>query len=144
MILITKQKNKILGLVILLILCFNFFFFTCPVLAQAADPYGLDTTAGAAKLQKTDIKVVVGQVLKNVLIYLGIALLLLMVYGGVLWMISAGEEDKIKKAKQIITAAVVGVLIVVLAYTITSFIITRFTELGNKPSSGGELEEPAT
>lgn len=47
--------------------------------------------------------------------------LIMFIYGGVLFLISAGSSESVDKAKKVITAAVVGLLIV-----FTSFLIIKF------------------
>ncbi len=47
---------------------------------------------------------------------------LLIFYGGYLWMAAGGEEEQLKKAKAIITKAIVGFIIVLASYGITYFI----------------------
>jgi len=42
-----------------------------------------------------------------------------------MWMTAHGEEAKIDKAKEIIKAAVIGIVIVLAAYSISAFIIPR-------------------
>jgi hypothetical protein len=39
-----------------------------------------------------------------------------------MWMISRGEDDKVKKARNIIVYAVIGLIIVAAAYAITSLV----------------------
>jgi hypothetical protein len=46
----------------------------------------------------------------------------ILVYGGILWMFSDGEEKKITKARTMMFYAVAGLLIVLGAYAITKFI----------------------
>lgn len=59
-----------------------------------------------------------------VLSVLGIIFLGLMLYGGLTWMTAAGDDAKIKKARELITAAVIGLIIVVAAYAVTYFVTT--------------------
>ena len=61
-----------------------------------------------------------------VLSLVGIIFLVLTIYGGILWMTAGGKEEQVKKAGNIITRAVIGLVIVVLAYAITYFIIKLF------------------
>ena len=63
-----------------------------------------------------------GRALGMVLSFVGVIFFALMIYGGITWMTAAGSEEKIKKAQNIITAAIVGVIIVASAYGITTFI----------------------
>jgi len=44
------------------------------------------------------------------------------VYAGLMWMTAGGNEDRIKKARQILIAAIIGLVIVLSAYAITQFI----------------------
>ena len=98
--------------------------YALPVLA---DNYGLDTAAGPTGLKNTSIPVFVGKVIGTALSLLGVIFLILIVYGGFLWMTAYGDKTKIEKARDLITNAVIGVVIVVAAYTISSFVIKALT-----------------
>ena len=60
-----------------------------------------------------------------VLGFLGIIFLVLILYAGTLWMTSAGNEEKISKAKKTMVAAIIGVAIVLAAYSISYFVINQ-------------------
>jgi len=49
--------------------------------------------------------------------------LLMFVYGGFMFLISSGSSDKISKAKAIIVAAIVGLIIVFSSYLIIQFVL---------------------
>jgi hypothetical protein len=49
--------------------------------------------------------------------------LLMFIYGGTMFLISAGSSDKIGEARKIITAAVVGLLIVLASFLIIKFVL---------------------
>ncbi len=49
--------------------------------------------------------------------------LLMFVYGGIMMLISAGNSDKVSKAKGIIIAAVIGLGIVFASYLIIEFVM---------------------
>jgi len=55
------------------------------------------------------------------LAFLGVAFFVLMIYGGYMWMFSMGNEQTTTKAKDVIIAAVIGLVIVLAAYAITSY-----------------------
>ena len=65
--------------------------------------------------------------------------LLLTVYAGYLWLTARGEEEPIKKAQKIIIASVIGLVIVVSAYSITNFVVPRILE---KTTGEGAGEAP--
>lgn len=66
----------------------------------------------------------VGGIIGLALEIVGTLFLLLMIYGGFLWMTGRGEPDKVKKAKELIIDAVVGIVIIFAAYIITNFVVT--------------------
>ena len=70
----------------------------------------------------------IGRIINVMLSVLGIIFFVLLVYGGFLWMTSAGNDDKVKKAKTLITDAVIGLIIILAAYAISSFVITSLVE----------------
>ncbi len=72
-------------------------------------------------------EVIIGKVIKGVLSFLGVVFLCSIVYGGFLWMTAAGNEERIKKAKQIISNASIGLAIALGAYAITYFVVERLT-----------------
>jgi hypothetical protein len=70
---------------------------------------------------------VVSFIIKTVLAFLGIAFLILMIYGGFKWMLSAGNEQGIGEAKKIIKNGFIGLIIIVSAYGITAFVGSLFS-----------------
>ncbi|HNU89892.1 MAG TPA: hypothetical protein PKJ11_00930 [bacterium] len=56
---------------------------------------------------------------------IGVIFFVLIIYGGILWMTAGGNDTQVKKAQNIIQRAAIGLLIVVLAYAITYFILKR-------------------
>jgi hypothetical protein len=71
----------------------------------------------------------VGGIIQTVMSLLGIIFTALMVYAGILWMTARGDEDQVKKAKDIIVAAVIGLVVAVGSYSLTDFVVNNiFTE----------------
>lgn len=68
-----------------------------------------------------------GGVIKGALVLVGVIFLMLMVYGGYIWMLARGDEQEAARAQKIITAAVIGICVVMAAYAITWFIVYRLT-----------------
>ena len=99
---------------------------------------GLDTTAkggfGNDITKTSNLSLTIGRVVGAMLAFLGIAFFVLMVIGGYMWMFSMGNEQTSAKAKEIIIAAVVGLLIVLMAYVITMMLAGIFSDTtGVKP-----------
>ncbi len=64
----------------------------------------------------------VANVLNKIYALLGMIAVIMILIGGFNYVTSAGDESKIRKGKNTIVAAVVGLIIVILAYAITSFV----------------------
>ena len=56
----------------------------------------------------------------------GIAAVIVIVVAGIFYSISQGEAAKIKRAREAIIYALVGLVVVMVAFTITNFIAGRF------------------
>lgn len=109
------MKKIFLILILSAVLC-------VPVLALAQN-YGLDATAGAAKLKtEADLPATAGKVIGTLLSLIGVIFFGLMIYGGFMWMTARGNEEQAKKALDTIIAAVIGLVIILAAYAITNFI----------------------
>ena len=72
-------------------------------------------------------------VINWVLGLLGLIAIVLVVYAGFLWMLSRGNEEDIKKAKDILSGAIIGILIILASYGITSYV---FENLVNAVENG--------
>jgi len=66
-----------------------------------------------------------GRVINAGLSVVGIVFLVLMLYGGYLWMTARGKEERLEKAKNTLEAAIIGLIIVLAAYGITYFVVDR-------------------
>lgn len=96
-------------------------------IAVSADALGaglLNESVGKTGLSN-DLPTTAANVVSAVLAVVGTIFLVLTVAAGIMWMTAAGNEEKITKAKNIIVAAVIGLVITLSAYTITYFIGTR-------------------
>ena len=69
-----------------------------------------------------------GAFIKIFLTFLGIVFLILIMYGGFLWMTAEGNEQQVTKAKQTIINSTIGIVVVMLAYAITWFVIFKLGE----------------
>jgi len=69
----------------------------------------------------------IGDILAAALSFVGIILLVLIIYGGFIWMIARGNEQEAKRAQQILQMAIIGMIIIFAAYAISSFVINAFS-----------------
>ena len=110
------------------------FLFAIPALAgplsNADDVVGADSMLGkfsqSAGFQTDDTGTQLGKtvalVIKAFLSLLGIIFIILMMLAGFNWMTAEGDEQKVTKAKETIRTAIIGLFIVIAAYSITYFV----------------------
>ena len=91
-------------------------------LKNAGGPAGYDTQT---ENEETPLLEMIGKIIKYILSFLGVIFLILMIYGGFLWMTAHGNEEQVKKAKALITNATIGLAIILAAYAITWFVVDR-------------------
>ncbi|OGF26555.1 hypothetical protein A2477_00205 [Candidatus Falkowbacteria bacterium RIFOXYC2_FULL_47_12] len=110
----------------------SLFFFIVPQMTLAQSDYGLGATASdafkgttiQAQSEKASVATIVGRVINVVLSFVGVVFLILIIYGGFIWMTAGGSEEKVGQAINIFTAAAYGLMIVIAAFLITRYIGT--------------------
>jgi len=104
---------------------------------QAADKAGYDK-AGETTLAET-----AGKIIKIVLSVVGVIFTALMVYAGILWMTARGDESKVEKAKDIIEASIIGLVIALASYGLTSFVVNNvLDQTAPSPAAPEPVPEP--
>lgn len=89
----------------------------------------LDTTASRAGLNTAlTLNQLTATIIQSVLAFLGVIFLVLIIYGGITWMTSEGEEAKVEKAQKIIKNATIGLIIVISAYAISYFVLSALSQ----------------
>ncbi len=69
---------------------------------------------------------VLSGVLNTVYFAAGIAAVIVIIICGILYAVSQGDASKVKRAKDGILYSVVGLVVVMMAFVITNFVIGRF------------------
>ena len=70
-----------------------------------------------------DVRVTIARMIRIALSFLGVLFLCLTLYAGFEWMTAAGNDDKVSKAKTLLQQAVIGLIIILSAYSITTLAI---------------------
>ena len=70
----------------------------------------------------------VGGLVGLVLSFVGIVFLALIIYAGLQWMTAQGNSGQVDKAKELMINAVIGLVIVTAAYSITLFVGEQFAK----------------
>lgn len=87
---------------------------------------GLQTTAntGGIDTSKTDLPTILGQIINYFLVLVGVIFLTVVLIGGYLWLTAGGNEEKVGKAKKLITNGINGMVVVFLAYALVFVIVS--------------------
>jgi cbb3-type cytochrome oxidase subunit 3 len=128
-----KKKN-----ILFLISFLNFFIFNFLLISNVIAGEGVNkalsglTTAtnkgfGDNHGLETNISTAIGKVVGAGLAFIGTLFLILIIYGGFVWMFARGNEQEVEKAKSLISQAIIGLIIVLAAYAITSYIGNSLT-----------------
>jgi hypothetical protein len=126
-----KLTKKFSGLTMLLIIsCFIFTPFNFAHAVQIIPGCALSGNGGVccAVLLITNLtKVIMGVA--------GIGALIFFIYGGFLWITSAGSPDKVKQGIKIISSTVIGLIVMVFSWTIINFTITSLVNVPNSDNT---------
>ncbi len=107
-----------------------------PVFADTIEPIIIKSPKSIGNIDVTPNELIAFII--NAIIVIGIVLsLIFLLYGGVRWILSGGDKGKIDTARSTIVAAIVGLIIVILAYVIINAVLYIFT--GNYLTTGFEI-----
>lgn len=84
------------------------------------------------KLGQNDPAAIVFIIVNYALIFLGMITVILIIVAGFMWLFAAGQEDKIKKAKDILKGAVTGLVITLASYGLAQYLfnVIRYATSG--------------
>ncbi len=83
----------------------------------------------ATKLTDESPENITVNVIQWALGFLGLAAVVMILWGGITWMTSAGNEEKVRKAKDILRAAIIGLIVVLLSWALVRFVVNQTGEL---------------
>lgn len=133
----TVLYNPKARMIILLVLLIGINAVTTnSVVAQSQLLQGVEDTAGAAGLgagASGNLSLIVGEVVKGLIGFLGVLFMVLIIWGGARWMTAGGNEESVTQAKRIIRNASIGLAIVVISYALSLWIfdvIIKATDAG--------------
>jgi Trk-type K+ transport system membrane component len=90
--------------------------------ADQEDQFGIDS-ARQVGLGEQDLKATIVGVVQTIMGFLGLLAVIVVIWGGVKWMTSGGEQAKVDEARKLIINGVIGLVIVILAFTIVTFVL---------------------
>jgi len=125
---------KIFKIAVYLFITTTAIFLLANFVIAAGPDVGLTYPEGTGLSNTQDIRIIIARIIRIIIGFLGIIAVGLIIYAGWLWMSSGGNEEKIEQAKNILKNAVIGLIIILSAFAIASFVLNSL--LGAVPGGG--------
>jgi len=94
---------------------------------------GINAATPDGQSNSTDIQQIVRNVVNVLLWVVGIASVIMLIVGGIRYVVSAGDQNAVQGAKNTILYAIVGLVVAFLAFALINFVIEGL--LGNGSST---------
>lgn len=107
---------------------------------QPPSPEGYDPTL----TQQTNLRDFIVNVVNFALGFLGLVAVIVVIYGGFLYVTAAGEEEKTTKGKKSVTYAIIGIIIIIVSYALVNTVISGIgtgTDVGPDQQLMGVTDE---
>ncbi|MFH1233327.1 MAG: hypothetical protein V1649_01590 [Patescibacteria group bacterium] len=121
-------SSVLLLFVMLLLTNFSFVNAVSADWLETVNKGGLETVGevyGQPSANSGSLILTIASIIKVSLGFLGIIFLVLLIWSGFNWMTAGGEEEKVTKATDTIQRAVIGLIIILASFAITSFVINK-------------------
>ncbi len=127
------MRKKIISLFIVSLFLTPFLMVLPAGVEAAGDNFGYNYINGAAGgeeivLGQKDPRTMIAQIINVVLTLLGIIAVIIVLLGGFKWMTAGGNEEKVAEAKKLLGAGVIGLVIILAAWGITSFVLNELMD----------------
>ena len=87
--------------------------------------HAVKEAAGCYDSSANELPNLITDILKGIIAIAGLIAVIFIIVGGVSYMTSAGDPGKVKKAKDTILYALIGLIVCALAFVIVNFVITK-------------------
>ncbi len=105
---------------------------TCP---EGSLKETANTLAECNLTGENDLMETILQIIQVVIGVLGIVTVAIIILGGIQYVTSVGDSQKVKKAKDTILYGVIGLVIAILAFAIVNFVASSLTKESTPPSN---------
>jgi lysylphosphatidylglycerol synthetase-like protein (DUF2156 family) len=114
-----KIKNILILFILIIILILPYFVFANPAINGLTE---IQIDSGYDVADQTSMSKILGMAVNGFLSILAIIFIILMLYGGYIYMTAGGDESKVTKSSDIIKRAIIGLIIVIGSYAIWAFV----------------------
>lgn len=102
------------------------------------DTFGQVYDTDPNKNLESTLPTAIGNVIRIALSFIGVILLVLMVYAGFLWLTAGGNDDQVATSKKLIKNGVIGMAIALSAFVLTNFVVNELNKALGAPAAGSE------
>ncbi|MCF7820681.1 MAG: pilin [Candidatus Pacebacteria bacterium] len=128
-------KKKVLSFAVLFALAFSVVGLVGMAPANAQPDLGLNYV-GNTGLGNSDPRNVAASIINIAMTILGLIAVVIILLGGFKWMTAGGSDDKVSEAKKLLGQGVIGLLIILAAWGIATFVIgSLLNATGATPAS---------
>ncbi|MDO8435287.1 MAG: pilin [bacterium] len=106
--------------------------FVGPVQALDESTLGTNFITDFIDLPTGDPRSIAAAIINVFLGFLALIALVIVLLGGFRWMTSQGAEEKVDEAKKMLSAGVIGLVIVISAWAIANFLVTQLIDVTNE------------
>ncbi|MBI4435455.1 Ig-like domain-containing protein [Candidatus Uhrbacteria bacterium] len=131
-----RTATRLTFLCFLLALILSGVFVAVPVSAQEVDFESFAEAAGFST--SASVTVIIARLIRTAISFVGVVAVVFLLYGGFVWMTAGGNADRLKKAKQIIINAIIGLLLVFASFAIVSFVLGALVDATGADISGSD------
>ena len=124
------------ALLSLAMLATTFFAHTSFAATSLIDPSDNPSAISDATGGESSFKALAQTLLNYALSFLGFVATIMVIYGGVLYVTSAGDTANVDKAKNILLYAVVGIVLILLSFAIVNTVLGAATSGSSTTTSG--------
>ena len=126
-----KKLNKSLAVILMASFIISAIsILAVPASVSAVDPNALfwgnqqnevQNALGLGNAQ--DPRIIAASIINVILGFLGLIAVVIVLLGGFKWMTAGGNEDKIEEAKHMLTAGLIGLIIIIASWGISKFVL---------------------
>jgi hypothetical protein len=129
---IMKRITAVLPFLPALVLGLSFLTPTLVADNALAQDYGIKAGTAATKTDEMPESLfgedgsegIFKKVVNIMLFVIGAVAVIMLIYGGVKYVLSGGAQDKVAEAKNTILYAIVGIVVAILAFAVVNFVVT--------------------
>ena len=89
-----------------------------------------DTSPDDDTVSSSDLRDTIRRLLNVILGFLGIITVVMVIYGGFMWLTAAGNDDNVAKGRHTLLWAALGAILIGIAWTVSSYILSVAEKVG--------------